>query len=81
MAVRRRVGAGRELETGFSSNGGDEPGLGGQTLAGEAVRSKPFPLAGLRTLLKRAGRSPFSLRGPYAYCLPHTATLPPLRSL
>lgn len=80
MAVRRGVGAGPELETGPSGSDGDGPGLGGRTLAGEAVRSKPFPLAGLRTLFG-AGRPLSFLRGPYASCLPHTPTLPALRSL
>lgn len=71
--MRCRVGAGRELGTGFGGSGGNEPRLGGRTPAGAAVRSKPSPLAGLKTLLERADRSPFPFRDFYASCLP---TLP-----
>lgn len=71
--MRCRVGAGRELGMGFGGSGGNEPRLGGRTPAGAAVRSKPSPLAGLKTLLERADRSPFPFRDFYASCLP---TLP-----
>lgn len=71
--MRCRVGAGRELETGFCGSGGNEPRLGGRTPPWAAVRSKPSPLAGLKTLLERADCSPFPFRDLYASCLP---TLP-----